>query len=61
VNFIYAAPAGMCFICGGPSNWIEINFEAHLHRSCEWVADQQFWATNLALDIAAADGVMVLL
>jgi hypothetical protein len=43
-NFIDATEPGACFICGAPAFTVEINFEAYLHRECEDIADDRFWA-----------------
>lgn len=52
---------GPCWICGQSTAEIDLDFEAWQHDTCWYAADRQFWDTNLALDIAAADGVAVLL
>jgi len=43
-NFITATGDHTCFICGLPTDQIEINFEAPLHRHCEAQADADYWA-----------------
>jgi len=42
-NFITGTEPHPCFICGLPTNQIEVNFEAPLHRECEAQADADYW------------------
>jgi len=43
-NFIIGKKNKPCWICGKPTNKIEINYEAHICSSeCEKIADKRYW------------------
>lgn len=43
-NFIIAKENKPCWICGKPTNKIEINYEARICScECEKIADKRYW------------------
>lgn len=47
-SFIKARPRA-CWVCGLPTRYIEINFEAYLHKKrCLKIADRAYWKTTVA-------------
>lgn len=43
-NFIIAKEYKPCWICGRPTNKIEINYEAYICScKCEKIADKRYW------------------
>jgi hypothetical protein len=43
-NFITVPTRGDCWVCGGDTDQVEINFEAYMHPACEETGDRMYWA-----------------